>query len=167
MIDKDPNKVRLTGSIEPDVADALEAFCRNHPKLSRSAVMAQALRRFLFPDYQEERERVLTENLDRLYWRQSRHAERVDRELRVIREMLALFVRTFYNHTPEVPPSERSAAAIKGEQRFSRFQKVLAEHLGPGKSALEQMPEEAVVTAEDAVAPDESNDEERNNASRS
>lgn len=166
MPDKDQGKVRLTGTIDPDVSEALEAFCRSHPKASRSAVMAQALRQYLFPDHREERERVLTENLDRLYWRHHNQSERTDRELRTIREMLALFVRTFYNHIPEVPASERKAAAIKGEQRFGRFQEVLAEHLGPGKSALELMPEEAIVRPEDAIEPEGRSGEEEPDASR-
>lgn len=137
---KEPHKVRLTGTIDPDVSQALEDFCRSHPKLSRSAVMAQSLRQFLIPEHQEERERVLTENLDRLYWHQHNQADRVKQELRTIKEMLALFVRTFYNHTPAVPEDQREAAAIQGQTRFTRFLEAVAENVGPGKSTLDQMP---------------------------
>lgn len=152
---KQQNTVRLTGTIEEDVHEALEAHCRSHPEVSRSSVMARALRRFLFPEHQEERERMLTENFDRLYWHQHNHADRVDRELRMVREMLALFVRTFYNHTAEIPPGERRAAKLSGEVRFDRFLKALAENVGPGKSALERMPEPGIVTPEEAPDPGE------------
>lgn len=164
---KQRNTVRLTGTIEADVHAALEAHCQSHPEISRSSVMAHALRRFLFPEYQEERERVLTANLDRLYWHQHNHADRVDRELRVTREMLAMLVRTFYNHTPEVPVDQRQAAKISGETRFERFLKALAENTGPGKSALERMPEPAPpeapkVSTEHASGPDENDMEDTN-----
>ena len=159
-MNKQQNTVRLTGTIEADVHKALENHCRSHPETSRSAVMARALRRFLFPEHGEERERVLTENFDRLYWHQHNHADRMDRELRVIREMLAMFVRTFYNHTVDIPPGDRRAAKLSGEARFDRFLQALAENTGPGKSALERMPEPDVVRAEDAPDPENNNQEE-------
>jgi len=146
------NKVVISGSIDADVVEALTKHCEANPRLSRSAVMTQALRQLLFPEHQEERERVLTENLDRLWWHQHNQADRVNRELRTIEEMLALFVRTFYNHTPQVPDNHRDAAATSGEKRFSQFLEALAANLGPGKSVLERMPEPAVVPPDDDAA---------------
>lgn len=141
------NKVVISGSIDADVVEALTKHCEANPRLSRSAVMTQALRQLLFPEHQEERERVLTENLDRLWWHQHNQADRMNRDLRTIEEMLALFVRTFYNHTPQVPENQRDAAAVSGEKRFSQFLEVLAANLGPGKSALERMPTPGIVPA--------------------
>lgn len=135
------NKVLLSGSIDPDVYEALQTHCRRRPQLSRSAVVSRALRQYLLPDYQEERERVLAANLDRLWWHQHHLADRLDRDLRLVREMLALLVRTYYIHTPEIPEADRQAAVLSGEKRFSRFLAKVAEQAGPGKSALEQMPQ--------------------------
>lgn len=135
------NKVLLSGSIDPDVYEALQTHCRRRPQVSRSAVVSRALRQYLLPDYQEERERVLAANLDRLWWHQHHLADRLDRELRLVREMLALLVRTYYIHTPEIPEADRQAAVLSGEKRFSRFLAKVAEQAGPGKSALEQMPQ--------------------------
>ena len=97
----------LSGTWDPDVFEALARYCAAHPRQSRSAVLTWALRQLLLPEYQEERERVLAENLDRMYWHAHNHAERVNRDLRVLTEMLALGVRTFYNHTPAVPEGMR------------------------------------------------------------
>lgn len=135
------NKVLLSGSIDPDVYAALQSHCSRHPQGSRSAVVSRALRQYLLPDYQEERERVLAANLDRLWWHQHHLADRLDRELRLVREMLALLVRTYYIHTPEVPEVDRQAAVLSGEKRFNRFLAKVAEQAGPGKSALEQTPQ--------------------------
>lgn len=149
-----PSKVMLSGTVDPDVFDALVHYCAAHPRQSRSQVVTRALRQLLLPEYQEERERVLAENLDRMYWHQHNQADRVNRDLRTLTEMLALLVRTFYNHTPAVPDGMRAAAAADGEARFARFLEVLAEHVGPGRSALERMPEPAVATG-DVRGPDE------------
>lgn len=136
------NKVLLSGSIDPDVYAALQEHCRRYPQSSRSAVVSRALRQFLLPDYQEEQHRVLAANLDRLLWYQHNLADRLERELRLVREMLALLVRTYYIHTPEVPEPERQGAVVSGEKRFNRFLAKVAEQIGPGKSALERMPQE-------------------------
>jgi hypothetical protein len=160
-----PSKVMLSGTIDPDVFESLARYCAAHPQQSRSQVLTRALRQLLLPDFQEERERVLAENLDRLYWHQHNHAERVDRDLRVLTEMVALGIRTFYNHTPAMPEGMRAAAAADGEARFARFLEVVAEHVGPGRSALERMPEPAVATGavagpdEDALLTDEPEEE--------
>ena len=139
------SKVLLSGSIDPDVYEALQAHCRRRPHMSRSAVVSRALRQYLLPDYQEERERVLAANLDRLWWHQHNLADRLDRDIATTREMLAMLVRTFYIHVPEVPESQREGAILSGEQRFNRFLAVVAEHLGPGKSSLQRMPEPEIV----------------------
>lgn len=141
------SKVLLSGSIDPDVYEALQAHCRRRPQTSRSAVVSRALRQYLLPDYQEERERVLAANLDRLWWHQHNLADRLDRDLATVREMLAMLVRTFYIHIPEVPEPQREGAILSGEQRFNRFLAVVAEHLGPGKSSLQRMPEPEIVEA--------------------
>jgi hypothetical protein len=148
------NKVLLSGSIDADVHAALQEHCRRHPQVSRSAVVSRALRQFLLPDYQEERQRVLAANLDRLLWHQRNTADRLERELRIVREMLALLVRSYYIHTPEVPEQERQGAVISGEKRFSRFLAKVAAQVGPGKSALEQMPQEIEPGSMDGTSPE-------------
>ena len=149
------HKVLVSGSIDPEVFEALEKHCRAHPSRSRSAVITQALRQLLSPDFQEERERVLSANLDRLYWHQHNQAGYTKQELRTIKEMIALLIRTFYNHTPEIPEGQRQAAAANGEKRFNQFLEVLATQIAPGQSALERMPEPAVVAETDVPNPDD------------
>jgi len=156
----DKHKVLVSGSIDPDVFEALERHCRAHPSRSRSAVITQALRQLLSPDYQEERERVISENLDRLYWHQHNQALHARQELRTLKEMLALLVRTFYNHTPEIPEGQRQAAAASGEKRFNQFLDALAAQVGPGPSALERMPKPAIVRPEDVPDDDDDDDNE-------
>jgi len=102
---------------------------------------------------------VLTANLDKLYWHQHNQGSYVREELRTLREMVALLTRTFYNHMPEIPESQRQAAAISGEKRFNQFLEVLVMQIGPGQSALERMPEPAMVTADDVPDPNDDADD--------
>lgn len=144
-------KVPVSASLDVDVFAALERHCRAHPQASRSQVMNRALRQFLLPDYQEERQRVLAETLDRLCWQEHNHAKLLAQDLRKLHQMVALFVRTFYNHTPEVPLSERESAAAGGERRFRQFLQVLSETTGAELSPLQLMPVQA-----DLIKPDSS-----------
>ncbi len=152
---KTKNKVLVSGTIDPEVFESLTRYCQAHPNRSRSQVMSLALSQFFSPEQQDQRQQVVAQNLDRLHWHVHNHSKRTSQELRVIREMLALFVRTFYNHTPGMPEEHREAAAADGQLRFARFLEILAEHAGSGPSALELMPEPAVAAPEDTTDADE------------
>ncbi len=152
---KTKNKVLVSGTIDPEVFESLTRYCQAHPNRSRSQVMSLALSQFFSPEQQDQRQRVVAQNLDRLYWHVHNHSKRMSQELRVIREMLALFVRTFYNHMPDVPEEHREAAAADGQLRFAHFLEILAEHAGSGPSALELMPEPAVAAPEKGTDADE------------
>lgn len=144
-------KIMVSASLDADVFTALEKHCRAHPQLSRSQVMNQAMRQFLLPDYQEERQRVLAETLDRLCWQQHNQGKRTGQELRTLYELVMLLARTFYYHTPEVPPDQRAAAVMSGDKRFNRFLAVLAENAGDGPSPLELMPQATDAAAKEAA----------------
>lgn len=133
------NKVPISGRIEPELLAALDRFCQTHHQ-TRSDVLARGLRWIVTPEFQEERERVVAETLDRIFLRLARHDQRVQRELHILSEMLALFVRAYYNHTPRVPDPAREEFRASGKERFEAFMEALAEHVGPGKSMLEQVP---------------------------
>ena len=134
-------KVMVSGSLDPEVFAALEKHCRANPHVSRSQVMNRAVRQFLLPDYQEARQRVVAETLDRLVWQQHNQAKGMAQEQRKLYELVMLLARTFYYHIPEVPAGERPAAVASGDKRFHRFLAVLAENAGDGPSPLQLMPQ--------------------------
>ena len=123
------NKVPVSGRIEPQLLAAVDRFCQTHHQ-TRSDVLARGLRWIVTPEFQEERERVLAETLDRIFLRLTRHDQRVQRELHILSEMLALFVRAYYNHTPRVPEPAREEFRASGKERFEAFMEALAEHVG-------------------------------------
>jgi hypothetical protein len=84
-------------------------------KLSRSAIVEAAVASFLSPDGEDRREAAFARRLDRL----SRQVQRLERDLGVTAETLALFVRFWLTITPPLPnarrppPRSRAASGLK------------------------------------------------------
>ena len=142
------NKVHITVRLNPDLADTLNQYCVAH-HASRSEVLDRAVRTLIFPEYIEERERILTETLDRFCWEQRRERQMMKRQFQVLKEVLALYVRQFYFYTPPLPETEKKVAVASGRERYNRFLEQVAQNVGTGKSILEQAPELTIVEPED------------------
>ncbi|HDZ74515.1 MAG TPA: ribbon-helix-helix protein, CopG family [Aurantimonas coralicida] len=107
-------------------------------KLSRSAIVEAAVASFLSPDGADRREAAFTRRLDRL----SRQVQRMERDLGVTAETLALFVRFWLTITPPLPNDAQAAAQIKGRERFEGFIEVLGRRLQKGQSFLREIPDD-------------------------
>jgi hypothetical protein len=118
----------LSVYLEDDLHAALQDFAMRRGK-SLSIVAAGAIASFLSPDAVERQEAVLTRRLDRL----SRQCERVERDLGISVEMLALFVRFWLAATPPVPEAAQAAARAKGRERYEGFVEALGRRLAAGK----------------------------------
>jgi hypothetical protein len=114
-------------------------------KLSRSAIVEAAVASFLSPDGTDRREAAFTRRLDRL----SRQVQRLERDLSVTAETLALFVRFWLTITPPLPNEAQGAAQIKGRERFEGFVETLGRRLQKGQSFLREIPDDLVRTAND------------------
>src|SRR5579864_5105631 len=90
--------------------------------LSRSAIVEAAVLSFLSPDGVERLEAAFTRRLDRL----SRQNQRLERNLGIATETLALFIRIWLSVTPPMPTGDaRAAMQLKGTQRFQEFVEAL------------------------------------------
>lgn len=105
-------------------------------KLSRSAVVEAAIASFLSPDAQDMREAAFTRRLDRL----SRQTARLERDMRLTADTLALFIRHWLTVTPQLPPEENAVAQTRGLKRFDGFVQTLGTRLQQGSSFLEEIP---------------------------
>jgi hypothetical protein len=118
-------------------------------KLSRSAIVEAAVASFLSPDGSDRREAAFTRRLDRL----SRQLQRLERDVGLTAETLALFVRFWLTVTPPLPNDAQAAAQAKGRERFEGFIEALGRRLQKGKSFLREIPED-IVRQEPAGGPD-------------
>ena len=96
-------------------------------KLSRSAIVEAAVASFLSPDGADRQEAAFTRRLDRL----SRQMQRLERDVGLTAETLALFIRFWLTITPPLPNDAQGAAQIKGRERFEGFVEALGRDGGP------------------------------------
>lgn len=107
-------------------------------KLSRSAIVEAAVVSFLSPDGADRREAAFTRRLDRL----SRQMQRLERDVGLTAETLALFIRFWLTITPPLPNDAQAAGQLKGRERFEGFVDALGRRLQKGKNFLREIPED-------------------------
>jgi hypothetical protein len=73
-----------------------------------------AVASFLSPDGADRREAAFARRLDRL----SRQVQRLERNVGIGIETLALFIRFWLTITPPLPADAQAAAQLKGRQRY-------------------------------------------------
>jgi hypothetical protein len=101
-------------------------------RLSRSSIVEAAVTSFLSPDGTDRTEAAFARRLDRL----SRQMQRLERDLSIATETLALFVRFWLTVTPQLPPDAQAAAQAKGRERFEAFVEALGRRLAQGRTLL-------------------------------
>ena len=107
-------------------------------KLSRSAIVEAAVASFLSADGADRREAAYARRLDRL----SRQMQRLERDVGLTAESLALFIRFWLTITPPLPNDAQAAAQVKGRERFEGFVEALGRRLQKGQSFLRDIPED-------------------------
>lgn len=109
-------------------------------KLSRSAIVEAAVASFLSPDGADRREAAFTRRLDRL----SRQVQRLERDVGIAAETLALFIRFWLTVTPPLPNEAHASAQAKGRERFEGFVEALGRRLQKGQSFLREIPDDII-----------------------
>jgi hypothetical protein len=109
-------KPKLSAYVSDSVAQRLELAAKR-PGSNKSAIVDAALNRFLNPERDASGDAALIRRLDRV----SRQLERADRDLSVMAETIALFVRYYLTITPPLPTGDQDAARALGRERFEMF----------------------------------------------
>lgn len=133
MTTKTPFSVYL----DPEVMQALAAYADRRGK-SRSLVAEAAIASFLSPDADEQREAAIAKRLDRLDRRQTR----LERDVGIGVEMIALFVRFWLSNTPQPPETERAAMRRQGGDRYDAFIEALGRRLAKGPKVRQEIGED-------------------------
>jgi len=127
-------KVRLSVYLDPEIIARLTELAdrKNQPK---SLVAEAAITSFLTPDDADQLEAALTRRLDFL----TRQIERLERDLGIAVEALALFIRFWLIVTPSLPETAQAAAQAKGRERYDSFLETLGRRLSKGQSLLREV----------------------------
>ena len=134
---KSPKKQRLSVYLEPDVLKALVAHAarRGH---SLSLVAEAGIASFLSPDAAERQEAAITTRLDQL----DRRMTRMERDVSISVETLAIFVRFWLTTTPALPEPAAQAARAKAGERYEAFIAALGRRLASGPKLRQEISED-------------------------
>jgi len=86
-----------------------------------------AVASFLSPDGADRREAAFARRLDRL----SRQVQRLERNVGILTETLALFIRFWLTITPPLPSDAQAAAQIKGREGVDKLTRERREGINP------------------------------------
>ncbi len=106
--------------------------------ISRSSVADAALLSFLSADGADRMEAAFARRLDRL----TRQVQRLERDVAIGTETLALFIRFWLTVAPSLPTDAQAAAQTKGRERYENFVEALARRLAKGQTLLHEIPDD-------------------------
>jgi len=130
-------KRRLSIYLDPALSDRLADHAMRHIQ-SRSMIAEAAIASLLSPDAEERREAALTKRLDRI----DRNIQRLERDIGIANEALAIFIRAWLTSTVSLPETAQAAAHAKGGERYDRFLEALGRRLARGPRLRQEVPEE-------------------------
>jgi len=131
---------RMNVYFEPELLQKVQDLAARK-NLTKSLIIEAAVASFLSPDADDRREAAFTRRLDRL----TRQVERLERDLTISAEALALFVRFWLTVTPPLPDSAQAAAKAKGTERYREFVDALGRRMAKGQSVLKEISDEFIV----------------------
>lgn len=134
---KPTKKQRLSVYLDPDVMKALADYAARRDQ-SRSLIAEAAIASFLSPDAAERQEAATTKRLDQL----DRRMTRVERDLGISVEMLAVFVRFWLTTNPPLPEPAQAAARAQAGERYDAFVAALGRRLAKGPKLRQEISED-------------------------
>jgi predicted transcriptional regulator len=130
-------KVRLSVYLDPELMETLAAYADRRER-SRSLIAEAAIASFLSPDADEAREAAVTKRIDQL----DRRMNRLERDVGIGVEMIALFVRFWLSNAPPPPETERALLRKQGGDRYDAFMAALGRRLAKGPKVRQEIVED-------------------------
>jgi predicted transcriptional regulator len=133
-----PNKKqRLSVYLEPGVTKSLAEYAARRGQ-SRSLIAEAAIASFLSPDAAERQEAAIAKRLDQL----DRRMTRLERDLGIAVETLAVFVRNWLMTNPPLPEPAQAAARAQAGERYDAFVAALGRRLAKGPRLRQEVAED-------------------------
>jgi predicted transcriptional regulator len=130
-------KAQLSVYLAPDVMQALSVYAARRDQ-SLSLIAEAAIASFLSPDADERKEAAIAKRLDQ----QDRRLARLERDVGIGVETLALFIRFWLNTTPPLPEPAAKAARAQAGARYDNFVAALGRRLNEGPKLRQEIPED-------------------------
>ncbi|MGV6875384.1 CopG family transcriptional regulator [Pseudochelatococcus sp. B33] len=140
-------KAQISVYLDPDVMTMLSDYAARREQ-SLSQIAEAAIASFLSPDDAERREAVIAKRLDQL----DRRMTRMERDLGISVETLAVFIRFWLTTTPALPEPAAQAARAKAGERYEAFVTALGRRLAQGPKLRQEISEDIVDSSDGQVA---------------
>jgi hypothetical protein len=138
-------RAQVSVYLEPDVMKALAAHAARRDQ-SLSLIAEAGVASFLSPDAAERQEAATTKRLDQL----DRRMARMERDLGIAVETLAVFIRFWLTTNPPLPEPAQAVAPAKAGERYEAFVTALGRRLAQGPKLRQEISED-IGPAEDAL----------------
>ena len=135
------DKYPLTIRLDDDLLKVVKTQAAQ-TRSSLGSVVVDAARQALMPEYHEKEEQIMLKAVDRCFNRLVKLHEDQQTQHELVREMLAMFVRTFLRHTPSVKPEHKDMAWASAARRFEIFLNALATNRKNRLSVMDAAPEQ-------------------------
>lgn len=130
-------KAQISVYLDPDVMAMLSDFAARREQ-SLSLIAEAAIASFLSPDDAQRREVVVAKRLDQI----DRRLTRIERDVGINVETMAVFVRFWLTTTPALPePAAQAARAMSGK-RYEAFITALGRRLAQGPKLRQEIVED-------------------------
>ena len=130
-------KAQISVYIDPDIKTMLADYAARHEQ-SQSMIAEAAIASFLSPDDAERREAAIAKRLDQV----DRRMTRLERDIGISVETLAIFVRFWLATTPALPEPAAQAARAKAGERYEAFITALGRRLAKGPKLRQEISED-------------------------
>lgn len=130
-------KTQISVYLDPDIMTMLADYAARR-NLSQSLVAEAAIASFLSPDAADRREAALAKRLDQI----DRRMMRLDRDVGIAVETLAVFIRFWLATTPALPEPAAQAARAKAGERYDAFVTALGRRLAKGPKLRQEIPDD-------------------------
>ena len=140
MSKKHPPRCRIQPYVLRELAQRIAKHAATHGTTD-SAVVEAAVKQYL--DGTSDKT-LLFRRLDRL----GRAVARIQRDMELLTEAFAIWVRLWFAHTPSIPEDAKRGARALAESRYRQFVEHVADQFGKGARFIDDLPHESI--ADDA-----------------
>ena len=130
-------KAQISVYLDPDIMAMLTDYAARREQ-SQSMIAEAAIASFLSPDDAERREAATAKRLDQV----NRRLTRLERDVGISVETLAIFVRFWLATTPALPEPAAQAARAKAGERYEAFITALGRRLAKGPKLRQEISED-------------------------
>lgn len=152
-----PESVLIAFRCPKTIRREVDQHKRSNPRMTLNDIYIEALEKYFSPPDSDQKEAAFAKRLDRI----DRRLKIQHKDLEIMSEVLALFIRTWFTTAVELSDDQKPAAYAAAKRRWERFLELTADRVGKGKNLFSDLPE-TIFRVEDFIQ-DESQEEGQNN----